>query len=632
MEDYKIVNFNEIDSNGNGRWVKTEINGEIFMVAQSVTVEYSDGRLETVTAEQLDRIIIKHVATGNYISIPKSAIENGEAASTVWYTGYAAVSDSQQHVKAISSCNSGILIVNNSKKSAYAGSSPEAWDALIDENDALLDWVSDTYGIDITANNTAGTSIGDAPSMHSFLENDRGICCILGASDRAQGSYHPGITDAEIKNNDQTSVASGGYVQNTRAFYSEEEYQKCAGRTFFIFQNHGDEEHLFVKKLVEHKANVYFFQVDGNAHMQARFEALEGDLYDAISGDEAAIEKLYNEFKPVTVRDITNVDEEGNYVWEEVTLDEFKSTILSELATTIQLTQLKINEGLKNALSAAGEDTLLTTLETVAHRMNNIRGIVNAYTEVPNGGFHSTAVKKLADYINKYAGMYSIYASKISAETAGILSNAEGIVAMDEDLDDLVARQLSDDYHGTNLVSEAGISTPSESTSADATTNISTKEGSGIDYSSLNASQLKADTAERITNDLKYHDEHGNVLETPLDDTEVLLKFLEKEGYDLPSSITIKNILTTDACAEYCNEKGYSNPTENGLYAQLEFVIRESDSLSQIKNIKSDTLSHTMRAKAYNLGKNIFEKDEKYMSDLWVETLYNQCMADYKEK
>ena len=600
--------------------------------------------------------VFKDVATNNIVVIPENIADIDGA--NIWYAGYGPFNEGKVNASNGPEGYPLIAHINATKEvmilsGRYAGnhniSYESNWDAIIEDNNAILSNIENTVGQSIDNVNTMGLSYGEALAMRTFADSDKkGICCIMGASnnwgDPSNGNYgNTWYGDLGSRPPKASGLQPSGHkidFDPCRAYMTNAEYQNCVGRKFFIFESGAGGDYTYVKTLVEKGADVYWFDVylnpetgttgDRTAHADAFTRALDKGLYAALSGDDEAIKELYDAFKPKKVKDVTVEDQ--NYEWAEISLEEFRNIILSELDNSVQLTQLKINEGLKNALSAAGEDTLLTTLETVAHRMNNIRGIVDAYTEVPNGGFHSTAPKKLADYINKYAGMYSIYASKISAETAGILSNAEGIVAMDEDLDDLVARQLSDDYHGTNLASEAGISTPSEGTSVDATTNIPTKEGSGIDYSSLNASQLKADTAERITNDLKYHDEQGNVLETPRDDTEVLLKFLEKEGYDLPSSITIKNILTTDACAEYCNEKGYSNPTENGLYAQLEFVIRESDSLSQIKNIKSDTLSHTMRAKTYNLGKNIFEKDEKYMSDLWIETLYNQCMADYKEK
>ena len=225
--------------------------------------------------------------------------------------------------------------------------------------------------------------------------------------------------------------------------------------------------------------------------------------------------------------------------------DFFGPEVFITLNQFVNVQSLTINSNLVDALKAAGEDTLLNNLELVAHRINNIRGVVNAYTEIPDGGFNSTAPKKIAEYINKYAMMYSIYANKISDETAGIISNAEGIAAMDEDMEDLVARQLSDDYHGTNLVSEAGNNT------------ASTEETTSVPSVSVDVPKEIEDLYDNLEGEndgAKLHD------------------YLDKKGFNEKGRLALagysSGCLYSDIFKEYCAEHGYSND----IYGQLQFL------------------------------------------------------------
>ena len=151
MEAYKIINFNE-SNQYESNWVKTEVNGrkvEYLREGNKITVEYPDGTIGSVPVEELNVILVRDVTTGNYLGISKDCINSGEVTANVWYTGYADVTDKQQHVKAIDSCEAGMVIVSNDHRSELARSDPEKWDKWIEENDDLLDWASQTYNIDV---------------------------------------------------------------------------------------------------------------------------------------------------------------------------------------------------------------------------------------------------------------------------------------------------------------------------------------------------------------------------------------------------------------------------------------------------------------------------------------------------
>ena len=156
----------------------------------------------------------------------------------------------------------------------------------------------------------------------------------------------------------------------------------------------------------------------------------------------------------------------------------------------------------------------------------------------------------------------------LSAETAGILSNAEGIAAMDEDLEDLVARQLSDDYHGTNLVGEAGknINSVEETTTVPSISVDVPKEIKDL-YDSLEGENDGA----------KLHD------------------YLAKRGFNEQGRLALagysSGCLYSDIFKEYCEEHGYSND----IYGQLQFLEDKFNegafnNSGTMQNTKADTV------------------------------------------
>ena len=599
------------------------------------------------------KTVFLDVATGNIVAMPTDM--SNVTAANVWYSGYDAFGKYplREHIDSSYGNNllydDGIMILSKKDAGNYNIAWESSWDAIIDNNEAILSNIEKAYDISLDSVNTMGLSYGDALAMRTFANSDKkGICCIMGASNNDGNTWYGDFGTKPPKN---IGLQEGGYsidYDPRRAFMTSEEYQNCVGRKFFIFESGAGGDYTYVKTLVEKGADVYWFDVYydpqkgctkgyGTAHEDAYKRALNNGLYKALSGDEEAARQLYEAFRPKKCTHFESLDgvplsKNNTFVWEEISFDEFYGTILSELSDSVKIKPLGINPVLNDLLSSMDDDTIISNLETVVDHMNAIRGVLNGIEPFSSLGGVSTVLITVDGLISQYGGSVSAFADSLGIESQAIVSHAEGIAAMDADLDDKVQRYLSDTYNGTNLVGEVESDTASGSETTSASDNNVSGEKSDIDYTSLDASQLNAKTAEAITNDLKYHDDDGNVLEVPRDDTEVLLKFLEKEGYDLPTRITIKNVLTTDECAKYCEENGYSNTAEEGLYAQLEFVIRETEALSNIKTVKSDTLSHTMRAKYYNIGRNLFGQDDKSLSDTWANKengLYYKCVGDY---
>ena len=308
----------------------TTIGGrEVQMLASTtlVDVTYENGNHEHAVAlsgdqlEQLDKIIFRDVITGDIVSIPKALINNGSSTTaSTWYTGNVGVldqvygSDRYYACETISGANKGILVINDFHTGVdLAISSPSNWDAKIAMNEELINAEAEEYGIDIVAKNTLGTSQGDSVSMRAnAYSDDPGICVLMGVADRAQNDYHPGVSVTD---------------NFKRAFLDEEGYENCEGKTYFIFQNPADRNSQFIQELVDHGANVYFFGVGsgGDAHQKSWKYAIDAGVYDALAGDEEAIQQLYDTYTP-------EVYSQGG--WQNATYDDFRTTVIDSVSSS----------------------------------------------------------------------------------------------------------------------------------------------------------------------------------------------------------------------------------------------------------------------------------------------------------
>ena len=331
------------------------------------------------------------------------------------------------------------------------------------------------------------------------------------------------------------------------------------------------------------------------------------------------------------MKDLTNIDENGDYVWEDVSFEEFRGTILKELGKDASLkpfaniSDVSNCEALIEALKTSGNDVICSNLELVTHLMNNIRGVIKNIAIASANSFSSTAPAFLGTCINSYGYNVSTFMESLLSETESVVSHAEGIAAMDakfeNDITDYLLRNISDKYNNTNLVGEID-STIDEEPSDKPT------EAKEIDYSNIDSSQLSPELLDSIVLDLKYPDKDD--LSTKRDDTEVLLDFLDKSGYTKAKTrVVIKNILTSQACADYCKSKGYSD-TED-VYSQIEFLIKESDALSKLKNLNVDgmTLHDGMRQITLSFNESVFEGSKNDGYELW-KNIYDECMKDLR--
>ena len=175
---------------------------------------------------------------------------------------------------------------------------------------------------------------------------------------------------------------------------------------------------------------------------------------------------------------------------------------------------------------------------------------------------------------------------------------------MDADLDDQIQRYLSDCYNGTTLVEDS----QKESVNVENPNTIEIEEP--LDYKHLYKTEITPELLDRIVYDIGYEkDSNGNIVTDSngnaikYSDGQMLLNFLEKQGYNYASRLAIKSCLNSDECREFCSNKGYQD-TSNGIYSQIEFLLKESKNMNTIYSYAKNGNNNQDGAKktAYNFA------------------------------
>ena len=357
------------------------------------------------------KTVFLDVITGNIVAMPNDM--TNVTAANIWYSGHDDFEDYPLREHIDSSYDNtllyddGIMILSRKDAGNHNIAWESGWNAIIDENEAILSNIEKNYNVTLDSVNTMGLSYGDALAMRTFAKNNKkGICCIMGASSAAE--WYP-LGKSKWNSNVEADPH--------RAFMTEEEYQNCEGRKFFVFESGAGGEYTYVKTLVEKGADVYWIDVSynpekdtssrGSAHDYAYKKALRNGLYKALSGDEEATRMLYEAFK---IRKCTSfeqldgipISENNTFKWEEITFEEFYDAILSELSYTIKIKPLGINPVLNEKLGAIDDDTILSNLETVTNHVNDIRGVLNGIISPQSLGASSTVLITVDGLVSEY--------------------------------------------------------------------------------------------------------------------------------------------------------------------------------------------------------------------------------------
>ncbi len=134
----------------------------------------------------------------------------------------------------------------------------------------------------------------------------------------------------------------------------------------------------------------------------------------------------------------------------EIDLIDFLGAMLSSKFASIQ--NLNINSKLSDALAQQGNDIILSNLELVISRMNDIRGVIKGMVTAPASSFSTTAPAFLGACISSYGDAASTLMESLLSETESVVSHAEGIATIDakfaDDITDNLLREISDKYNG----------------------------------------------------------------------------------------------------------------------------------------------------------------------------------------